>query len=207
MTLRVDATQAPENLFHATVTMPVTPGHCRFVYPKWIPGWETPAGPIDNLVGLRVSSDGRSVAWHRDPVDMYAFSCDSGTARNITVSMDVIGTTPAFGYNATLNGTEKVALIQWSSLLVYPDGISVYRQPVSASIVLPPGWAYGTALESLSNSGNAVTFATTMLDQLVDSPLHAGPFHRAIQLSAGASPTFLDIVADSPGALQITAPS
>ncbi|MGB6600195.1 MAG: hypothetical protein WBE77_03820 [Candidatus Cybelea sp.] len=206
MTLRVDATQAPENLFHATVTMPVTPGHCRFVYPKWIPGWETPAGPIENLVGLRVSADGRSIAWHRDPVDMYAFSCDSGAARNVTVSMDVIGTTPSFGYNATLNGTERVALIQWSSLLVYPEGINVYHQPVSAGIVLPPGWAFGTALESVSNAGNAVTFATTMLNQLVDSPLHAGPFHRSIQLSAGPSPTYLDIVADGAGALQITPP-
>lgn len=204
MTLRVDATQAPENLFHATISIPVTPGDCRFSYPEWIPGWETPSGPIENLVGLRVTADGHSVRWHRDPVDMYSFSCDAGSAATIAVSMDVIGTTPANGYNATLNGSANVALIQWSSLLVYPENADIYRLPVRASIALPSGWGYGTALQTESAAGNAIDFASTPLNQLVDSPLHAGAFHRTIALSAGASPTFLDIVADSAGAMQIS---
>ncbi|HTU82108.1 MAG TPA: hypothetical protein VMF61_08265 [Candidatus Acidoferrales bacterium] len=204
MTLRVDATQAPENLFHATVTMPMTPGQCRFAYPKWIPGWETPSGPIENLVNLAVAAGGRSVAWHRDPVDLYTFTCDAGSASSVTVSMDVVGTTPAYGYNATLNGTAKIALVQWSSLLVYPAGIDVYRQPIAASIVLPHGWRYGTALETSSTNGDSVSFAATMLNRLVDSPLHAGQFHRSIQLSYGESPAFLDIVADSARAMEIS---
>jgi predicted metalloprotease with PDZ domain len=204
MTLHVDATRAAENLFGASVTLPVTPGHCRFVYPKWIPGWETAAGPIENLVSLHVTADGRPVAWHRDPVDLFAFSCDAGSASGITVSMDVIGTTPSYGYNATLNGTAKIALIQWSSLLVYPDGSNVYQQPISASIELPHGWGYGTALEPASTAGDVITFATTMLEQLVDSPLHAGEFHRTIVLSTGESPGYLDIVADSARAMDIS---
>lgn len=207
MTLRVDASHAAENLFHATVSLPVTPGHCGFLYPKWIPAWETPGGPIENLVGLRVTAVGRAIPWHRDPIDMYAFSCDAGSATEITVSMDVIGTTPAWGYNATLAGTANVALIQWSSLLVYPPAADIYHEPVNAGIVLPPGWGYGTALQPASASGNAVTFATTPLNKLVDSPLHAGAFHRSIQLSDGISPTFLDIVADSASAMDISPPT
>lgn len=204
MTLHVDARQAPENLFRATVTMPAEPGRCRFAYPKWIPAWETPSGPIENLVSLHVTADGRGVAWHRDPVDLYTFTCDAGAASSITVSMDVIGTTPAYSYNATLNGSAKIALVQWSSLLVYPAGSDVYQQPISASIELPHGWGYGTALETSSTSGDTVSFATTMLNQLVDSPLHAGEFHRSIQLSNDESPAFLDIVADSARAMEIS---
>ncbi len=168
MTLRVDATRAAENVFGASVTLPVTPGHCRFVYPKWIPGWETPAGPIENLVSLHVTADGRAVAWHRNPVNLFAFSCDAGSASSITVSLDVIGTTPTYGYNATLNGTAKIALIQWSSLLVYPEGGNADQLPISASIELPHGWGYGTALRPASTAGDVITFATTMLDQLVE---------------------------------------
>ncbi|MBV8490058.1 MAG: M61 family metallopeptidase [Candidatus Eremiobacteraeota bacterium] len=204
MTLHVDARQAPENLFHATVTMPVTPQRCRFAYPKWIPAWETPSGPIENLAGLRVTADGKSVAWHRDPVDMFQFTCDAGGASQITVSMDVIGTTPSYGYNATVNGTQNVALIQWSSLLVYPAGGNVYDQPVKASISLPAGWGYGTALETASANGGEISFAPTMLNQLVDSPLHAGAFHRSIQLSHDESPAYLDVVADSVHAMDIS---
>jgi hypothetical protein len=36
--LSVDATDAPRNILHATVTIPVTPGPVTIVYPKWIPG-------------------------------------------------------------------------------------------------------------------------------------------------------------------------
>lgn len=202
--LRVDASQASRNLFHADVSLPVTPGHCAFSYPKWIPAWETPSGPIQNLVSLRVTANGREIAWHRDPVHLYQFTCDAGDASSVTVSMDVIGSTPADGYNATLMGTANVAVLQWSSVLVYPAGENVYQQPVQASLRLPHGWNGASALDQTGQSGDTRTFATTMLNQLVDSPYHLGAFHRSIQLSSGPSPAFLDIVADSADAMQIT---
>ena len=205
MTLSVDATQAPRNLFRSVVTMPVTPGRCAFAYPKWIPAWETPAGPIENLVSLKVTAAGREVAWHRDDVDLYTFTCDAGSASEIAVSMDVIGTNPSYGYNATLNGTANVGLVQWSSLLVYPAGEDAYAQPVSATLRMPDGWNYGTALVEKKRDGATVEFEQTTLNQLVDSPLHMGAFHRAIQLSQGPSPAFLDIVADSAGAMDVSA--
>src|SRR5947209_5594669 len=36
--LRVDATDAPRNILHSAVTIPVTSGAVTLVYPKWIPG-------------------------------------------------------------------------------------------------------------------------------------------------------------------------
>jgi predicted metalloprotease with PDZ domain len=204
MTLAVDASQASRNLFHAVATIPITPGHCAFAYPKWIPAWETPAGPIQNLVSLHVAAGGREVTWHRDPVDMYKFTCDAGNADTVAVSMDVIGSTPADGYNATLMGTANVAVLQWSSVLVYPEGENVYNQPVTATLRLPKGWNGASALTESGRSGDRIAFTSVMLNRLVDSPFHMGAFHRSIQLSSGDSPTYLDIVADSADALNIS---
>jgi len=50
--LSVDATDAPRNILHATITIPVTSGSFTIVYPKWIPGNHRPTGPIQNFTGL-----------------------------------------------------------------------------------------------------------------------------------------------------------
>src|SRR5712691_2627897 len=73
ITLSVDATEAPRKLFHARMTMPVSPGPMTLVYPKWIPGEHGPTGPIINLAGLRITGGGKTIPWRRDDVEMYAF--------------------------------------------------------------------------------------------------------------------------------------
>ena len=45
-------------------------------YPKWIPGEHGPTGPIAGLAGLRLSAGGTPIAWHRDPVEMFAIHFD-----------------------------------------------------------------------------------------------------------------------------------
>src|SRR5215510_8991489 len=71
--LHVDATDAPRNILHATVTIPVSPGAVTLVYPKWIPGNHRPSGPIQNVTGLHIKGGGKELDWQRDLVDMYAF--------------------------------------------------------------------------------------------------------------------------------------
>ena len=71
--LSVDATDAPRNILHATLTIPVTPGPVTIVYPKWIPGNHRPTGPIQNFTGLHFKAGGRELKWQRDLEDMYAF--------------------------------------------------------------------------------------------------------------------------------------
>jgi len=61
----VDATQAAQKIYHVKVTMAATPGPFTFVYPKWIPGYHGPVGPIEDVVSLRVSSGGGGRAWGR----------------------------------------------------------------------------------------------------------------------------------------------
>ena len=66
----VDLTDAPRNIYHAKLTVPVKPGPFTLVYPKWIPGNHRPSGPIPNLTGLRMEAGGHDISWERDAVDM-----------------------------------------------------------------------------------------------------------------------------------------
>src|SRR5690348_17421358 len=71
--LSVDATDAPRNILHSTITIPVSTGAVTLVYPKWIPGNHRPTGPVQNLLGLHIKANGQELDWQRDLVDMYAF--------------------------------------------------------------------------------------------------------------------------------------
>ena len=51
--VEVDAREISRALLHATVEVPATPGEFVLWYPKWIPGVHAPAGPVQNLAGLR----------------------------------------------------------------------------------------------------------------------------------------------------------
>ena len=71
--ISVDATQAPRRVLHSQLEIPVSPGPLKLYYPKWLPADHSPDGPIANIAGLRFSAAGKSIAWHQDSVDMYAF--------------------------------------------------------------------------------------------------------------------------------------
>src|SRR5271165_7007705 len=73
MKLRVDITDAPRHIFHASMTIPAKPGPMTLLYPEWIPGEHGPTGPVVDLVGLKISAAGKAVPWSRDSVNMYAF--------------------------------------------------------------------------------------------------------------------------------------
>src|ERR1035438_1346843 len=74
--LSVDLTDAPRNIYHAQLIVPVKPGLLTLVYPKWIPGNHRPSGPIENVTGLTMAVSGHPLEWQRDSVDMYAFHID-----------------------------------------------------------------------------------------------------------------------------------
>src|SRR5258708_11823568 len=91
VTLRVDATDAPRNILHSTLTIPAAPGPLTLVYPKWIPGNHRPTGPIQNLVGLHIRAGGKDLDWQRDLVDMYAFTLTvPDGVKELEVSFDTV---------------------------------------------------------------------------------------------------------------------
>ena len=200
--LRVDAVDAPRNILHSTVTISVKPGKLTLVYPKWIPGNHRPTGPIQNLTGLHITANGQEIAWQRDLVDMYAFHLEVPQgATELEARYDTI----------TFNGkrsasSSKVLDLNWNQVVLYPEGESSDAVQISASIRLPQGWKFGTALITTKQSGVEVEFETVSLTRLVDSPLIAGEHYRQVQLTPAGEPPVhvIDMVGESQESLEIT---
>ncbi len=200
--LRVDATDAPRNILHSTVTIPVSTGPVTLVYPKWIPGNHRPTGPIQNLVGLHIKANGQELDWQRDLVDMYAFHLQipAGVSQ-VEASYDTLT------YNGKSSAaSSKVLDLLWNQVVLYPQGTATDDVQVEASVRVPDGWKFGTALEVVRASKLAeYTFREVSLTRLVDSPLIAGANYRQVQLSApGETPVVIDMVGESETSIQIT---
>jgi predicted metalloprotease with PDZ domain len=200
--LLVDATDAPRNILHSTLNIPVTGGAITLVYPKWIPGNHRPTGPIQNLLGLHIKAEGKELEWQRDLVDMYAFhvQAPAGT-RELELSYDTVTYN---GKNST--SSSKVLDLLWNQVVLYPQNTSSDAVQVTASVRLPQGWKFGTALTPAQPSAGTTEFQPVSLTRLVDSPLIAGAYYRQVQLSSpGASPVHvIDMVAESESALQMS---
>ncbi|MFL6227924.1 MAG: M61 family metallopeptidase [Pyrinomonadaceae bacterium] len=204
--LSVDATEAPRKLFHSHMTIPASPGALTLVYPKWIPGEHGPTGPITDLVGLKFTAAGKTVAWRRDPVDMYAFHLDvPAGAHEVEVALDFLSATSATGFTSAASATPHLAIITWNQLVLYPQGANPDEINYRATLQLPAGWKYGTALPGAKPRGpGGVEFAPVSLNTLVDSPVLAGEYFRAIPIDPAHNAVELDLAADSPAALEAT---
>jgi len=200
--LRVDATDAPRNILHATLTIPVAPGPLTLVYPKWLPGNHRPTGPIQNFTGLHFKAGGKEVDWQRDLEDMYAFHLQvPAGVTELEASYDTIT------YNGKSSlASSKVLDLVWNQVMLYPQGAASNEVRVSASVRLPEGWKFGTALTPTQQSGSSVEFQTVSLTTLVDSPLIAGAIYRQVQITPpGETITHvIDMAGESEEAVQIT---
>jgi predicted metalloprotease with PDZ domain len=97
-----------------------------------------------------------------------------------------------------------LADISWSDVVLYPKGPKASEIQYAATLRLPEGWQFGTALVSASRAGGMIHFEPVSLETLVDSPVVAGAHFRTVDLSPGSKPPhFLHIVADSAAALEM----
>jgi len=206
-TLAVDATDAPRKVFHAKLTIPATPGDFVLLYPKWIPGEHGPTGPIVDTAGIYFRSNGQAFAWHRDPLDMYAFHVEVPPGvTSIDAAIDYLSPVETPGnFSAGSSATDKLAVLSWNWLVLYPKGYGSDDIGVNASLKLPSDWQWGTALPTSSSSAGSVEFTLASLTTLVDSPVLMGQYLKKLPLQVGKTPAHeLDIVADSAAALEIS---
>ena len=199
--LRVDATDAPRNILHSTVTIPVNSGAVTLVYPKWIPGNHRPTGPIQNVTGLHIKAGGQELAWQRDLIDMWAFHLEVPKGvTELEISFDTIT------YNGKSSAaSSKVLDLNWNQVVMYPQGAATDAVEVAASITLPKEWKFGTALTPARQSDSSADFQPVSLTRLVDSPLIAGAMYRQVQLSRpGETLNVMDMVGESEAALQMS---
>jgi predicted metalloprotease with PDZ domain len=197
ITLNVDATDAARNVIHSRLTVPVKPGPFTLFYPKWIPGEHTPTGTINDVVALKLSAGGKTIAWRRDDVEMFAFHCDIPPGvTTLDVTFDDVSQPES-------TASAKLARIKWNRLLFYPEGMSSDAVSVKASLKLPAGWKFASALPIANENRGELQFNEVSLTQFVDSPAIIGANSRNLPLTSTGIKHELDLMADTPAALDL----
>jgi len=216
ITLAVDASDAARKIFHARLTFPASAGDMVLVYPKWIPGEHGPTGPITDLAGLKFTANGQTLPWTRDHADMYAvhITVPAG-ATAVEASLDYLSPASPEGFSSAASASDKMALVSWNQMLLYPatawsnaggdwSGTKTDDLTFAASLKLPAGWRFGTALPVAREDGTTIQFQPVSLTTLVDSPVIAGQFYRAVPITPPGETLSheVDIAADSAAALE-----
>jgi len=206
ITVSADATDAPRKIFHAHLTIPAAPGTLTLYYPKWLPGEHGPTGPIEELAGLRFTGNGQILKWRRDPLDGWTFHVEVPQGVSLVeAALDYMAPAGRDGiYTGGQSATEKMTVISWNTLLLYPAGWTSDQLTYEASLRLPAGWKSGTPLPIASQTGGEIRFKPASLTTLVDSPVIAGEYMRIVPLAENPHQE-LDIAADSAAALDAPA--
>ncbi len=195
--ITADLTEAPRKLYHAEIDLPVKAGENSFTTPEWIPGNHRPTGPVDDITGVVFSADGKTIPWRRDDVDLYEFHVD--VPKGVTTlhaHLDCIVLSRA---------SDKIAVLEWEKLLLYPSHIPVHDIPIQPSVTVPAGWGIGTALtpvapfDANAKTGGTVQYQPTTVEQLQDSPVIAGEYFHEFPLAPQITPKhYIDVVSDDP---------
>ena len=200
VTLDVDATDLDHRIFKVRQRIPVAKsGPLTLVYAQWIPGNHAPRGPIYNYAGLEITANGKTIAWQRDPSDVYAFHIDvpQGTR---AIDVESMFLTPIEAAQGPVMVTPEMLRLNWYVAALYPAGYFARRINFDVSARLPPGWDYATALETASSSNGVVRFKTDSWETVIDSPLFAGKHLRKFDLDPGGrSRVTLNVMGDEAG--------
>jgi predicted metalloprotease with PDZ domain len=193
-----DLSDAPRKLYHAEIDLPVTAGPLALTTPKWIPGNHMPTGPVDSITGVVFTANGEPIQWRRDDVDLYQF--------HLVVPQGVTTIHAHLDCIVTERVSQKMAVLEWERLLLYPAKTPVRDIPIQPSLIVPAGWGIGTALTPIGSgpypvpaAGSTTRYAATNVEQLEDSPVITGQYFHEFALAPEVSPKhFIDVVSDAP---------
>jgi predicted metalloprotease with PDZ domain len=193
-----DLSDAPRKLYHAEVDLPVTSGPLTLTTPKWIPGHHMPSGPVNDITGVVFTANGQTLAWRRDDVDLYQY--------HLTIPKGVTTLHAHLDAIVTSRVTQKIAVLEWEKLLLYPAGIPVHEIAIEPAVKVPAGWGIGTALAPagegkypVPEAGAVTRFQATNVEQLEDSPIISGQYFHEYELAKDVTPKhYIDVVSDEP---------
>jgi predicted metalloprotease with PDZ domain len=198
LSLTVDATDLDRKIFWIKETVPVAkPGELILLYPQWLPGNHAPSGPLMNYTGIRFTGNGQPLKWVRDPVNVYAYrvTVPAGVKQ---VDIDAQYVSPVEATQGANMITPEMLRLNWWIAALYPAGHYSRQVMIDASVKLPPGWDFGTALETESSIGGVTKFKTVPFDVLIDSPLISGKYLRKFDLDPGGrSRVTFDVMGDT----------
>jgi len=204
--ITADLSEAPRKLYHAEIDIPVQPGRVTLTTPKWIPGNHRPTGPVSDITGVVFTANGKQLPWRRDDVNLYQF--------HVTVPQGITTLHAHLDCIVTARVTQKLAVLEWEKLLLYPANTSVKDIPIEPIVIVPKGWGIGTALNAESHPagwvvgqigtppaapGDSHYYAATTVEQLEDSPVITGAYFHEFPLAPEVTPKhYIDVVADQP---------
>ncbi|HEV2710205.1 MAG TPA: M61 family peptidase [Edaphobacter sp.] len=208
--ITADLSEAPRKLYHAEIEIPVTPGPVTLITPEWIPGEHRATGPVSDITGIVFTANGQILPWRRDDTNLYEY--------HLTVPAGVTTLHAHLDCIVTSRVSQKLAVLEWEKLLLYPANTPVKDIPVQPSVTVPAGWGIGTALTptgtgapaavntGVDEADHATTpgattthYAATTVEQLEDSPIITGQYFHEFSLAPEITPKHhIDVVADSP---------
>ena len=188
ITVRLDAREVLRKHLHTEESLAVRPGPLTLVFPQWIPGEHGPTGPLDTLIGMRLSAEGRELTWARDPFDMFAvrLTVPAGASR-LEISLDTGLPTEGGEFTAGPSSSAQLAVISWNQFVLLPKGRDAATVSTEASLVAPPQWTLTSALALTPAGDGSVRVEGTDLAHLVDSPVQMARYVRRVEL-AGSAP-------------------
>jgi predicted metalloprotease with PDZ domain len=196
--ITADLSDAPRKLYHAEIDLPVTAGPLTLTMPRWIPGNHRPTGPVEEITGVVFTANGQPIQWRRDDVDLYQFHLivPNGVS-TIHAHLDCI---------VTKRVSQKLAVLEWEKLLLYPASTPVRDIPIQPSLIVPAGWGIGTALTPIGSgsypvpaAGSTTHYAATNVEQLQDSAVITGQYFHEFPLAPSITPKhFIDVASDYP---------
>jgi predicted metalloprotease with PDZ domain len=205
VSLVVDATDAPRKIIHAKLRIPASPGTLTLYYPKWLPGEHAPTGPVIDLTGLKFTASGKTLKWRRDLLDGWTINVELPAGENeVLADLDYVEpATLEQGFSSGSSATDKLLVLSWNQVLLYPKGWKSDDLTFSASLKIPNGWKYATSLPVSNANGSDLHFMPVSLTMLVDSPVLTGQYLKIVPLTSGQEPSAeLDVAADSSAALE-----
>jgi predicted metalloprotease with PDZ domain len=205
VSLAVDATDAPRKIIHAKLRIPATPGTLTLYYPKWLPGEHAPTGPVIDLTGLKFAASGKTLKWRRDLLDGWAINVEVPAGENeVLADLDYVEpATLEQGFSSGSSATDKLLVLSWNQVLLYPKGWKSDDITFTASLKIPDGWKYATSLPVSNANGSDLHFSPESLTMLVDSPVLTAQYLKVVPLTMGQEPSAeLDVASDSAAALE-----
>jgi predicted metalloprotease with PDZ domain len=155
-------------------------------------------------VGLRFSAGGKTLTWRRDDLDIYLFHVDVPPGvTQVQADLDFACLVGQEGFQSDICSSFDQLVVNWWLVVLYPPNLPNERDPFLATIRLPPGWRYSSALPfDHAGDGNSISFRSVPLKTLVDSPLIAGEHLRTFPLG-GRSPAVLAVTAENEATLDL----
>src|SRR3954453_1995276 len=200
ITIALDATDAPRKILHTQLSIPASSGTLTLYYPKWIPGEHAPSGPVIDLTGLKFTGNGHILNWRRALDDNWTVNVEVPNGVNeVHASLDFICATPEDNtlFSSGASATDKLAVISWNQVVLYPKGWTSDQITYSPSVRFPSGWKFGTALQVASHTGDEVQFEPVSLYTLLDSPIITRQYFKLFPMNPGQEfPAEMDIAAD-----------